>query len=657
MLVPSYVSWAALTGISTLTLVLVWMDWRSTTEDGPAQAIVRSRPAPAAPVLTIVADASELPRGLMRSTTTWPVQPGRLWMRFPRWIQGTHAPSGAIENLAGLVVRDLHGMVIPWSRDPLAVDRFTVVVPAGCSSISVGLTYLANQPTTNSQPVDILESEGVATVNWNNCLLYPEGWSDGSLQVTASLRLPIGWRQASSLTAATSDDGTVTYATTDLRGLIDAPVLCGRNLQIHDLVVDRFPPHRLVAAAAKPQQPPPAHALAQLGAIAAEARELCGSAPFQNYTWLLGLGRSFPHLGLEHLSSSLNGLSQDSWFDSDGLDPAAASLLAHEYAHAWCGKHRRPAGMTVGDSHSVLDTRLLWIYEGFDQYMGLVLAARAGAMTRDMWMSRISSYIDDVYTDRSRSWRTLEDTASAGHTLRKRSENWSQLRGGQDYYLEGMLLCLEADGLIRRASNGARCFDDVLRRFLAPRPGETVVPFTEDEVVAHLRAVEPTIDWADLIERRIRSTTAERDLDILSTWGMRASWEDKRPSDVHPEYLDDGWSVGLTIWQNRIIDVRSGSPADAARVGPGGVITRVNNETMSAQAWDRILRETPDGGTIRLSIRRPDGTYSASVMHPTSRPRYLRIAPSTKPEELAILEALLAPRSAEGKAVRAAAGW
>jgi len=197
MMLPPQVSRIALTGIACIGLGLAWWSWPSLEQPVPsAAAAARLRPAPVAPALTLAVDAADLPRGLLHATVAWPARPGRLWLRFPRWIQGTHAPCGAVQNLAGLVISDDRGTVLPWSRDPGDVHRFAVDLPAGAAGVSIALTYLANQPTVNSQPVDVLVHDGVAMLNWNNTLLYPEGWSDTALRVSASLRLPAGWSQA-----------------------------------------------------------------------------------------------------------------------------------------------------------------------------------------------------------------------------------------------------------------------------------------------------------------------------------------------------------------------------------------------------------------------------------------------------------------------------
>ena len=70
------------------------------------------------------------------------------------------------------------------------------------------------------------------------------------------------------------------------------------------------------------------------------------------------------HNGLEHLSSSLNGVRERDLIDDKKRNGSVAMLLPHEFAHSWCGKHRRPAGMVTQDFHTPERTSLLWVYEG-----------------------------------------------------------------------------------------------------------------------------------------------------------------------------------------------------------------------------------------------------------------------------------------------------
>src|SRR3546814_15693835 len=68
--------------------------------------------------------------------------------------------------------------------------------------------------------------------------------------------------------------------------------------------------------------------------------------------------------------------------------------------------------------------------------------------------------------------------------------SWSR---GEDYYNEGSLMWLEADMLIRGATNNAKSLDDFARAFFGGREGDWGQDtYNFDDVVAALNAVHPS---------------------------------------------------------------------------------------------------------------------------------------------------------------------
>src|SRR5262249_6022582 len=97
--------------------------------------------APPRPI-ELAVDATDAPRGIFHSRLTIPVAPGPLTLAYPKWIQGEHAPTGPIQQVAGFTV-SAAGKVLPWRRDP--VDPFLVrlEVPAGAAAVEVTLDCLS----------------------------------------------------------------------------------------------------------------------------------------------------------------------------------------------------------------------------------------------------------------------------------------------------------------------------------------------------------------------------------------------------------------------------------------------------------------------------------------------------------------------------------
>ena len=97
----------------------------------------------AAQNMTIQADLTDAPRGLIRGTLTIPVKPGPLTLVYPQWIPGHHGPIGPIADLAGLKF-SAGGKTIPWRRDLTDMYAVHLDIPAGVKTLDVSLEYLGS---------------------------------------------------------------------------------------------------------------------------------------------------------------------------------------------------------------------------------------------------------------------------------------------------------------------------------------------------------------------------------------------------------------------------------------------------------------------------------------------------------------------------------
>ncbi len=87
------------------------------------------------------------------------------------------------------------------------------------------------------------------------------------------------------------------------------------------------------------------------------------------------------------------------------------------------------------------------------QYLGNVLAARAGLKSQEQYRDLLALAAANLDNKPGREWRTTEDTAISSSVLRGDDAAWSNWRRGQDYYNEGELLWLDVDTLIRKLTN------------------------------------------------------------------------------------------------------------------------------------------------------------------------------------------------------------
>jgi predicted metalloprotease with PDZ domain len=601
-----------------------------TTSRALSAALLLAALAPAASAaepMTLAIDATDLPRKLLHSRITIPVpreasrSGGTLGLWYPKWIPGTHGPGGPVQNVAGLVVSEPSGERLAWTREPGEAHRINVTVPRGVREVVVEVRYITNQSTPNSRGVDSFGSDLIGFVSPNTVLLYPDGAMAATTRVRASLVLPDDWTAACALRElpsettlgvdADDEPNRVAWEETTLETLVDSPVVVGLHAKAHDLVSEgwrgRVPPHVMtVFSEAESVVDLPEDMVALFRSMVEQAALLFGSHPFEHYDALVATTNVFGRSGLEHLESSWNVLPQRALQSVESLDGWNAYLIPHEYAHAWCGKYRRPAGMVTPDYHSPKDTELLWVYEGLTQYLGALLAVRAGITSPEEHRWSLQETVRSLRLRQGREWRALSDTGAASHLLRAGSASWGHLRRSQDYYSEGALVWLEADAVIRRKSEGRSSLDDFVRTFFRFRPDEPVpLGFDRDEVVATLSALADH-DWDGFLRERIEQPSPRLATRVTEELGLLVQFTHelpKGPGDEKYDELDLRDSLGVSFSkEGRVRSVQLGSPADAAGLGPGMKVLGVGEHVWSPDRLTDVVARSASTGVVDLLV-------------------------------------------------------
>lgn len=312
--------------------------------------------------LDIEVDALELPRGLITTRITLPVVENTLKLLYPKWIPGTHSPYGPVQNIGGLDFNLPNGKALVWQRDALDPYRFICEVPKDSNSVVVSLRYICNQPSVNSRGIDSYGYSLLGIINWNTCILYPEGIQKDEIIVNASLKIPCSWKYASALESQCSQNEIIEFEPSTLTRFIDSPVICGKYLGTTAINVKDFPEHYIhVVSEFKSATQLKAEFIEKFYNLVAEAKNLFSVAHYKKYHFLVVLSDTIPNIGLEHFDSSLNALNENAFSDRWQLKGRSSYLLPHEFVHSWCGKYRLPIGMHTKDYNTAMDTRLLWV--------------------------------------------------------------------------------------------------------------------------------------------------------------------------------------------------------------------------------------------------------------------------------------------------------
>ena len=210
---------------------------------------------------------------------------------------------------------------------------------------------------------------------------------------------------------------------------------------------------------AKPEQIAPHRALVQ------QAYKLFGSHHYDHYDFLFALSDEFGGIGREHHQSSENGVKPGyftDWAKSEaGPRPAAARI--HPLVERQVpppGRPGRPQLQHAAAERTAVGVRrpdpVLGQRAGRALRPGLAAerARRAGRQRRPLRQHAPAAP--------GAPCRTPSTTRSS---TRRRPLGWTNWQRSEDYYVEGQLIWLDVDTLIREMSGDKRSLDDFARAF------------------------------------------------------------------------------------------------------------------------------------------------------------------------------------------------
>jgi predicted metalloprotease with PDZ domain len=541
--------------------------------------------------IRLAVDATQAPQKIIRVHMVIPAAPGPLTLFYPKWIQGVHAPIGPISNLTGLKI-SANGKLLSWKRDTLDVFTFHVDVPSGAKEVEASFDYLVSGGPVCSATAKLLD------LNWYPVLLYPAGAPSSQIIFKPTLQLPAGWKFGTALPVESQSASEIVFQSVALDRLLDSPLIAGEYYHVFDLTPPGEAIHHEIdvvsdSEAALAMSPEVQKGLAN---VVAESGKLFGSRHYRNYHFLLTLSEHTPHFGVEHHESNDSRLPERVLL-SPGAAREVGGLLAHEFAHSWSGKFRRPKDMSTPDFQVPLQTELLWAYEGNTSYLGDLLAARSGLWTADDYHQALASYAASLGPGRpGRTWRPVLDTAVAvpgTFTGGPDSGGWTSWRRGSDYYEEGELLWLEAANVIHDQSHGQKSLEDFFHIFYGgANNGPELKPYTFDELVQMLNQVVK-YDWADFWNSRLMSTSPEppaRGIEA-SGWKLTFTPEPPAPGRTSRGISVGTYTIGLNLSREGVVsDAIFCGPAFKAGLAPGMKIVGVNGRLFTPEILDDAIK-------------------------------------------------------------------
>ncbi len=436
------------------------------------------------------------------------------------------------------------------------------------------------------------------------------------------LQLPQNWERSVTGLQSHPDGRPNHYRAADFDIVVDSPIAAG-NPAVYEFDVAGVP-----------------HYLANLGEgdiwdgprSAADTKKIVEAAynfwkvmPYRKYVFLNMIVESGG--GLEHLNSTL--LMTSRWRSRTEKDYRRwLGLVCHEFFHAWNVKKLRPVELGPFDYENENYTKSLWVAEGLTSYYDDLLLKRAELLDQKQYFEALGRQIDSLQTTPGRLVHPVEmssyDAWIKGY---RRDEN--SINTSISYYTKGAVIGFLLDAKIRKATNGLKSLDDVMRLTYERFSGEK--GFTPEE----FRGAASEIAGADLSEwfRRALETTEELDYtEALDYFGLRFKDDDDNKNEK-----DEGENKEPEAWLGLQTEDRDGRL----------VVTQVRRQTPGYEygfnVGDEILaiddyRVNPTGLEDRLTRYRPRDKASILIAR---REKLIRIDLEfgEKPPELWKIEA------------------
>ncbi|MEP6897929.1 MAG: M61 family peptidase, partial [Rhodanobacter sp.] len=238
--------------------------------------------------LTVAVDLTGAPKKIFRVNETIPVTPGPLTLYYPKWIPGEHAPSGPIQNVAGVVIK-ANGKQLVWRRDLREMYALNLQVPDGVSQIELSFQFLS--PGDGGEfGASASSTPDLVDVEFNQTAFYPAGYYTRQITIQPSVTLPAGWKFASAMDVASQSGNTTRFKPLHFNNLVDSPLIAGKYFNRVDLDPGaKVPVHLTVVGDEASDVKITDKQLAGQRAVVQQTAKLFGAHHYDHYDFLLTL--------------------------------------------------------------------------------------------------------------------------------------------------------------------------------------------------------------------------------------------------------------------------------------------------------------------------------------------------------------------------------
>ncbi len=330
--------------------------------------------------------------------------------------------------------------------------------------------------------------------------------------------------------------------------------------------------------------------------VVEEARSVFGQWPdfdFGVYTFIIDLQPRNNGDGMEHRNSTCITGRAGKLTHEKML--SELSTVSHEFFHCWNVERIRPKTIEPFNFTKSNMSDELWVAEGFTQYYGELILARAGLQSNEDFLGALGYYVNGFMNYPGAKYHTpIESSRLAIYTDAATAIDKTNF-GNQfySYYLYGASLASVLDLTLRSQFN--KTLDDFMK-LMWNRYGKTGVPYTVANLQETLATLTNTSFAATFFDEYVHHSNRTSLAPLFATVGIsvvnpNAGQASMGILNVKP--ADDGAEI--------ITTVQKGSPLYVAGLETGDIINSLDGQSVKSMAdITAFLKNKKPGDRIRV---------------------------------------------------------
>ncbi|MFB0499515.1 putative metalloprotease with PDZ domain [Mucilaginibacter sp. OAE612] len=535
---------------------------------------------------------------------------GAFRVRMSRSSAGRYATHEFGKNIYNVKATDVEGKELPLTQ----IEGDVYEVGEHPAAVKVSYTLFGNWTDGTYASID----PSHAHLNMPATFMWVVGQDKRPLTFEFNDIDKYGWKVASQL----KHEGSNVYSAPNLQYMMDSPTeLSNYNVSSWEVVNTDGKKEKInLTMHSDDSQGVIDNFGKMIQKLVLEEKAVFGELPtydFGEYTFVSDVNPAVSGDGMEHRNSTSITIPAPK---VEGFENNLMGVYAHEYFHSWNVKRIRPKSLEPFNFEHANMSSELWFAEGFTQYYGELLLARAGFVTVDDYTKTIAGLVNQILnTPAAAKYSAAQMSrysvfADAGVSI----DPNNNVNDFTSYYTYGGAIALALD--LRLRSDFNMTLDDYMRAVWLTR-GKVMKPYTIPDLQTDLGKVTNNPKFAaDFFKRYINGTDKNNYEELLAKAGLVLR-------KVQP---GKGWAgpLAVTPGRGRAGQVRAadaeglpilssttiGTPVYKAGIDAGDVILKVDGKDIKDQkGFSDAIADKKPGDKIIVNYKNRTGAHETTI--------------------------------------------